>query len=355
MFLFFKKDKLAVIRLAAFIAFMLAMFMSWNLWFSDRSFPMATFFNWLPVPNSTVDVILILLFVIFFGVFVFKPNWKVGGVITLLYVYWALLDQNRLQPFFFELIFVVFAISYYKGDKKLAKQCLLLIFVGTYFWSGMHKYNDLFFEKWMNGLSKRIPFVPYWMRAVFTYAIPFLEAAFGLGLIFIKTRKIAIWLIAIMHMIILTTFLKGGFGYIVFPLTVFNVFTLFYMFYNDKENSFVEVFQFNSLKKVIFILLMLVLPFFNLVGRYDHILAFSYFSGKPKYCRIHFQDKEATLKLPNLIQKNVKEYNGAYYLDLNEWSTRSIHVLVYPEMRVYKKVQQHVDQYVDSPTQLGFY
>ena len=124
MFLFFKKDKLAVIRLAAFIAFMLAMFMSWNLWFSDRSFPMATFFNWLPEPNGSVDLILILLFVIFFGVFVFKPNWKVGGVITLLYVYWALLDQNRLQPFFFELIFVVFAISYYKGDKNLAKQCL---------------------------------------------------------------------------------------------------------------------------------------------------------------------------------------------------------------------------------------
>jgi len=351
----FKEDKLATIRLLAFIAYISAMAMSWNLWFSVRGFPMIPLFEGVPVSNTVVDFLLIGAFISLFLLFIVKPKWSIGFPIILIYTYWVLLDQNRLQHFFFELIFVVFALSIFKSNRNTAKKCLVWIFIGTYFWSGLHKYNDLFFEKWLNGLNKRIPFIPYWLRVSFTYTVPFLEAGFGLLLLFVKTRKIGIWLIAIMHLIILITFLKGGFGYAVIPLMAFNVLTLFIVFYNSKMRV-KELFIIDSFKIVVIYAITILLPLTNFFGFYDHILAFSYFSGKPKYGRIQFENKLQIEQLPGHIQEVVREYQGYYYIDLNEWSSNTIKVMVYPEMRVYKKIKIHVDGYIENPnTHLDFY
>jgi len=350
-----KKDNLVIIRLLAFIAFVSSMLMSWNLWFSERKFPLIPFLEGIPVPNGNIDLVLIGAFFSFFLVFIIKPKWSVGGAIILIYLYWCLLDQNRLQHFFFEIIFVVFALSVFNTETHTAKKCLLWIFIGTYFWSGIHKYNDVFFDKWLNGLNKRIPFVPYWMRVCFTYAVPFLEAGFGLMLLFIKTRKFGTWLIAIMHLIILVTFLKGGFGYAVIPLMLFNFLTLFLVFYNSNI-TVKQLFRIDSYKIVVMYFITILLPLSNFFGFYDHILAFSYFSGKPKYARIHFENKLDIQQLPDHIKRVVREYEDYYYIDLNEWSSYTIKVMVYPEKRVYEKVKKYVDGYLDSSnTHLEFY
>ena len=352
---FFKNDNLAIIRLLAFIAFFSSMLMTWSLWFSERTFPLVSLFDGIPAPNRNIDVVLIGVFISFFLLFIIKSKWSVGTPIILIYMYWSLLDQNRLQHFFFEIIFVVFALSIFNHKTITAKKCLLWIFIGTYFWSGMHKYNEVFFNKWLNGLNKRIPFVPYWMRVCFTYAVPFLEAGFGLMLLFVKTRKIGIWLIAIMHLIILITFLKGGFGYAVIPLMVFNVLTLFLVFYKSKITT-KQLFTIDSPKIIAIYLITVLLPLSNLFGFYDHILAFSYFSGKPKYGRIHFNNKFETEQLPSHIKNIVREYNGEYYIDLNEWSAYTIKVMVYPEMRVYHKLKAYIDEHLEDPnTHLEFY
>jgi len=351
----FKRDKLAIIRLLGFVAYVSAMAMSWDLWFSERTFPLVSLFEGVPVPNTVVDFLLIGSFISLFLLFILKPNWKIGMPIILIYIYWVLLDQNRLQHFFFEIIFVVFTLSIFKNNINVAKKCLLWIFIGTYFWSGLHKYNDLFFEKWLNGLNKRIPFIPYWMRVSFTYAVPFLEASFGLLLLFVKTRKIGIWLIAIMHFMILITFLKGGFGYAVIPLMVFNVFALFLVFYNNTMKM-KELFIIDSFKIVAIYFIAILLPLSNLFGFYDHVLAFSYFSGKPKYGRIHFENKLQTEQLPDQIREVVREHKGYYYIDLNEWSSYTIKVMVYPEMRVYKKLKTYIDSHLENPnTHLEYY
>lgn len=352
---FFKNDNLAIIRLLAFIAFFSSMLMTWSLWFSERTFPLVSLFDGIPAPNRNIDVVLIGVFISFFLLFIIKPKWSVGMPIILIYMYWSLLDQNRLQHFFFEIIFVVFALSIVNLKTITAKKCLLWIFIGTYFWSGMHKYNEVFFDKWLNGLNKRIPFVPYWMRVCFTCSVPFLEAGFGLMLLFVKTRKIGIWLIAIMHFIILVTFLKGGFGYAVIPLMVFNVLTLFLVFYKSKITT-KQLFTIDSPKIIAIYLITVLLPLSNLFGFYDHILAFSYFSGKPKYGRIHFNNKFETEQLPSHIKNIVREYNGDYYIDLNEWSAYTIKVMVYPETRVYHKLKVYIDKHLEDPnTHLEFY
>jgi len=329
--------------------------MSPRIWFSERLFPMIPVFDGIPIPSFTIDVLLIAVFLLSFLGFVFRPIWRLAFPVVAIYVFWVLLDQNRIQPFYFEMMFMVLALTQFNKNPKLVKQCILLILVGTYFWSGMHKWNDLFFEKWAHGLSKRIPFVPNWMRLAFTYAVPFLEALFGAFLIFSKTRKIGIWSITLMHAVILSTFVLGGYGYIVFPMTFFNVFVLFYLFYKSSFSP-KDLLVPKHPQSIALFLIAIVFPFLNFLGFYDHILAFSYFSGKPKYCKIHFNNPKDVEMLPDHIKLNVKRESLDYYIDLNEWSGRAIGVIVYPEERVYEKVQNHINTYLDKPnTYLEFY
>ena len=344
----FKTDKLFWVRFCAFLAFIIPLILSPRIWFSERLFPLISIIDGIPVPNFTIDVVLIAVFVLSFLGFVIKPIWKFSIIVIGIYVFWALLDQNRIQPFYFEIIFIVLALTQFRENPKLVKQCILLILIGTYFWSGVHKCNELFFEFWANGLSKRIPFVPNWMRLAFTYAVPFLEASFGICLIFSKTRKIGILSIALMHAMILTTFALGGFGYLVFPMTFFNVFVLFYLFYNSSF-SYKDLFVLNHPKSVALFLISIVFPVFNFFGLYDHILAFSYFSAKPKYCKVYFIDEQDIQTLPAHIKQNVRQDDGNYYIDLNEWAARTIGVMVYPEDRVYRKIQKHINSYLSKP------
>ncbi|MFD0964131.1 hypothetical protein [Pseudofulvibacter geojedonensis] len=350
----FKNDKLQVVRAVSFLVFLIPMLLTKSLWFSTRNFPTIPLFDTFSITNIYFDVFLLVTFLSFFVWFIINPNWKIGLPVVIIYTLWALLDQNRIQNFFFEIIYVVLALTIFSNNIKLAKECLLLIFVGTYFYSGLHKYNDLFFEKWMGGLDKRIPFIPYWMRSLFTNAIPFIEAAFGLGLLFIKTRKIVIWLLACMHGIIIVTLLKDSFGFAVIPLNIFNVFVLYYLFYEDSEINFKSIFKINHVKKVVFLLITIIFPCFNFLGKYDHILAFSYLSGKPKYARVYI-DKRDLKSFPIGIQSSIREFNGMYYIDFNEWAGKTIKVLVYPEERVYKDVKAYLDQYAKIPTEIEYY
>ncbi|WP_248722562.1 MauE/DoxX family redox-associated membrane protein [Seonamhaeicola sp. ML3] len=348
------KDVLFWTRLAVFLAFMIPFFICYDLWFSERLFPLVPVFDNLLVPNYTFDVILITLFVLLFFVFVFYPKWTIGIPIIIIYTYWVLLDQNRIQNFFFEIILMVFAMTEFRYNNILNKRCILIILIGTYFWSGLHKFNPIFLERWSLGLSRRISFVPSFFRDVFTYAVPFLEASFGVCLIFSNTRKIGIWLLALMHTIILVTLTMSNYGFVVFPLNIFNVFVLFFLFYRKPFNE--SVFKLNFTKSYIVFFVAILFPVLNFFGYYDHILSFSYFSGKPKYCRIYFSSSEEAKQLPSNIRENIREHNSVYYIDFNEWAGKTLGILVYPEERVYIKLQKHINSFIDTPnTRLEFY
>ncbi|RED48431.1 MauE/DoxX family redox-associated membrane protein [Seonamhaeicola aphaedonensis] len=347
-------DELFWIRLAAFLAFVIPIGMAPLIWFSNRDFPMISMFTGFWKLNFYLDLVIILGFVVCFLFFVFKPQWIAGIIVTVIYLFWIVLDQNRIQPFYFEIVFVVLALTQFKSGRQVAKQCLLLILIGTYFWSGVHKYNDVFFEKWLLGLENRIPYVPSWIKKCFTYAIPFLEAFFGVSLIFKNTRRIGVWLIAIMHLMILTTLTLSGTGFLIFPLTIFNVFTLFFLFYKQEDALFNK--DFRKPKILFFSILVFVLPVFNFVGFYDHLPSFSYFSGKPKYAMVYFDEDTNLNNLPTSITKHILVHEGRNYIDFNYWSGNTIKVMVYPENRVYKKIQNYIDSYFDEPkTQLVYY
>lgn len=348
------QDKFKLVRIACFVSFLFPMILTKTLWFSNRDFPTVPLFNWLTHSSMIIDVFLLLIFLISFFLFTQKSNLKTGLPIVFIYTIWCLLDQNRIQNFYFELIHVVFILAVFDKNETLQRKWLLYLFVATYFFSGIHKYNDRFYQLWMNGLNNRIPFVSIKLRALFTIAIPFLEAGFGIGLLFVKTRKVAIWLLAIMHGIILVTLLSDAYGYVVFPLNLFNVFVLFLLFYKDKKNVFRSALPLKKAQELIFMILFFALPLLNFVGKFDHILSFSYLTGKPRYARLYI-DKSDFDNLPPHIKNMTLSFEDRYYLDFNYWAGKTIKVLVYPEQRVYNNLKRTVEQYTKKTTRLELY
>ena len=159
-----------------------------------------------------------------------------------------------------------------------------------------------------------------------------------------------------MHAIIVTTLFVEGYGYAVIPLTLFNVITLLVLFYNS-DLSIGAVFKLNHLKPIAIFLIAIIFPVFNFFGLYDHLLSFSYFSGKPKYCRIWLTEKDDINKLPKHISNYMYEWKGTYYADLNYWSQESLGVCVYPEISVYNQINKQFQELLgdENKTKLELY
>lgn len=336
------------VRILLILSFIIPFILSFPVWLSKRNFPVTPLFFKGYEFNYNIDIALLLVFGLFAIWFILKEKGSGGLYFFIAYVGFCLLDQTRIQPFFFEISILILFYYVFRNNFDIFKIAFLILMAGTYFWSGLHKVNSNFFELWLGGLNKRIPFIPLPLRQAITNVIPFLEMSFGIALLFNKTRKLGIYLLALMHSMILITLLIGGSGFTVFPLNVVNVLLLFILCYHLDWN--VLRLKSSNLKLKIITFYALLLPSLNLIGLYDHLLAFSYFSGKPSYCNLVFLNKNDLDNLPQEIASTVRYYNGIHYLNINEWSVKYVHVLCYPEKRVYIYLKKYIESYTGNNT-----
>ncbi|AUP78064.1 hypothetical protein C1H87_04785 [Flavivirga eckloniae] len=329
--------------------------LSFPVWLSSRGFPTTPlFFKHLEF-HYYIDLALLLIFCISAIWFLLKDMGSGGLCFFLIYVLLSVFDQTRIQPFYFEIVVIIFFYYAFRNNFNHFKIAFFLLMAGTYIWSGLHKMNGTFYEFWFEGLNKRIPFVPVFFRQVFTWLVPFLEASFGVALLFNKTRKWGIYLLAIMHTMVLITLTYAGVGFTVFPLNMINVILLF-MLYRGFDWNIFKLKTHKSLKIRIIAFYALLLPALNLVGYYDHLLAFSYFSGKPSYCNIFFSSKDDRDKLPEKMQSIMREHEGKYYINVNEWSLIYVNLLCYPQDRVYLYLQDYIETFTgEHTTHLQYY
>lgn len=335
-------------RLLLIVCFAIPFAFSFPVWFSKRDFPVTPIFNWSIEFGQTIDFVFLSMFALFAFWFLLKERGKGGFFFFIMYVVFCILDQTRIQPFFFEIAILVLFYYLFRNYFKHFKIALLILMAGSYIWSGLHKINPTFFELWLGGLNKRIPFIPLFLRKVITYGIPILEMTFGLALLFKSTRKLGILLLAIMHSMVIVTLLLDGSGFTVLPLNIINVLLLIMLCYRLDWN--ILKLKSSNLKLKIIALYALVLPSLNFVGLYDHLLAFSYFSGKPSYANIVFNDSKDVDKLPLKLQEVTRTYNEVDYINLNEWSVKYVNVLCYPEERVYIYLQNYIESITGKNT-----
>ncbi|ARV06017.1 hypothetical protein BTO04_04560 [Polaribacter sp. SA4-10] len=350
------KQKVNWVRIIAIIPVLILMMYAPKLWVATKVFPVIPLFDWLPILKYPFDYILAGFFFIIQIVYIFQNKRWQGWVVILLYVFLALIDQNRLQPYFYQSFLTLFAIEIFnrKVPPKKVLYAIILLFFATYFWSGIQKVNEAFYIQWLTALNKHFSFLPQWFLVAFTYLVPWLEASMGILLLFNKTRKLGVLFILSMHGIITFLLFYLGYGYNVVPWNIQNMLSVVLLFWGLKTTNAFEFFvSFFNKQKIAILIFTLILPLTNNVtGFYDSLLSFHFFTADLNYYNV-FINEELEDALPEHIQLFYRFENGNAYLNMNEWAQYDNKVLFYPEERIIKYMDVYLRSFAENPNEKG--
>ncbi|QTE23024.1 MauE/DoxX family redox-associated membrane protein [Polaribacter cellanae] len=360
------QQKINYVRILAILPVLVMMVYAPKLWVTTKIFPVIPLFDWLPIPTAPFDYFLAGFFFVIQIIYIFQNKRWQGWLVVLLYVFLALVDQNRLQPYFYQSFLTIFAIVIFPknaGAKKVL-YAVILIFFATYFWSGIQKVNEAFYVQWLSALNKHFSCVetvntaliclPQRFLELFTYAVPWLEALMGILLLFNKTRKFGVISIIIMHGTITFLLFYLGYGYNVVPWNIQNIISVFIIFWTLKTTKGFDFFlQFFNKQKLVVLVFTMVLPLANnLTGFYDNLLSFHFFTADLNYYNV-FLNEELEEALPEHIQNFYRYKNGKAYIQMNEWAQYDNKVLFYPEERIIKYMDAYLRSFAKNPNEEG--
>lgn len=350
------KQRINWVRILAIIAVLILMLYGPKLWITTKDIPVIPLFDWLPIPTYPFDYILGIGFFLIQLFYIFKPKRWIGSVIVFLYIYLAFVDQNRLQPYFYQSFLTILAIVIFpkNAPPKKVLYAIILIFFATYFWSGIQKLNDAFYIQWLSALEKHFSFLPQWFLHGFTYAVPWLEALMGVLLLFNRTRRFGVGFILLMHGTITFLLFYLGYGYNVVPWNIQNMISVVILFWGLKTLKFYDFFYvlFDK-QKVIMLFITCFLPLGNnLFGIYDKLLSFHFFTADLNYYNV-FISEDLESKLPKHIQQYFRFQNGETYIQMNEWAGDVNKVLFYPEDRIITYANEYLKSFADDPNADG--
>lgn len=360
------KQKINYVRILAILGVLILMVYAPKLWVTTKVFPVIPLFDWLPIPTYPFDYLLGGFLFIIQIVYIFQNKKWQGWTIILLYLFLALVDQNRLQPYFYQSFLTIFAIEIFgrKAESRKILYAIILIFFATYFWSGVQKANEAFYIQWLSALNKHFSCIdgstnaliclPQWFLEIFTYAVPWLEALMGVLLLFNKTRKFGVLFILSMHGIITFLLFYLGYGYNVVPWNIQNMLSVTVLFWTLKtSNAFEFFFKFFNKQKVAILIFTIILPFSNwTTGFYDNLLSFHFFTADLNYYNV-FINEELEDNLPDHIHHFYRFENGKAYLQMNEWAQYDNKVLFYPEERIIKYMDVYLRSFAKNPNEKG--
>ncbi len=347
-------QKINWVRIVAILSVLVLMIYGPKLWITTKDFPVIPMFDWLPIPSYPFDYVLAIAFFLIQIVYIFNPKRWIGVFVLFLYIYLALVDQNRLQPYFYQSFLTILAIVVFPKNTAPKKilYAIILIFFATYFWSGIQKLNDAFYIQWLSALEKHFSFLPQWFLEIFTYAVPWLEASMGVLLLFNKTRKFGIAFILLMHGTITFLLFYLGYGYNVVPWNIQNMISVVILFWGLKTSKFYDFFfSFFDKRKAIIVFITCLLPLGNnLFGVYDKLLSFHFFTADLKYYNV-FISEDLEEKLPEHIQTYYRIHEGKVFINVNEWAGDVNKVLFYPEDRIIQALDVYLKSFADDPNQ----
>ncbi|QNM86232.1 hypothetical protein H9W90_03675 [Polaribacter pectinis] len=350
------EQKVNYVRILSILAVLVLMMYAPKLWLTTKVFPVIPLFDWLPIPTAPFDYILAGFFFVIQVLYIFQNKRWQGWLVVLLYLLLALIDQNRLQPYFYQSFLTIFAIVIFpkSADAKKVLYAVILIFFATYFWSGIQKVNEAFYIQWLSALEKHFSFLPQWFLVAFTYAVPWLEASMGILLLFNKTRKFGVFFILSMHGIITVLLFYLGYGYNVVPWNIQNMISVVVLFWTLKTSNALEFFlKFFNKQKVAILVFTVFLPLANnLTGFYDNLLSFHFFTADLNYYNV-FINEELEDALPDHIQRFYRYENGKAYLQMNEWAQYDNKVLFYPEERIINFMDNYLRSFAENPNEEG--
>jgi len=359
---FYNENKNVLLLKITCLFWLIAKLLSWRIWTTYRLLPTAPFFEGLDRLPALIHTVLFVLSLLLILLLFFRLNIIfLTGLLTI-EIFSCLLDQNRCLPWEYLYMFIIFIFIVNAGNPKLIVGCITFLLISTYFYSGLCKLNEGFLQVvWTNMILRSFLKVPAgivnqnWLHYS-GYALGLVELLAGVGLFFVKTQvKSAIVLIA-MHLGILLLLGPLGFkGYqVLWPWNTALILFLYFIFLKNNE----PVIVFQSITKgwnKLALVCWGILPALSFWSLWDKSLSSNLFSANLPGMIICVRDTSGCKPLQKFWYKKDSRHicNGQAKIDIQAWARIETNVSVYPEMRVFKIMQEKLaKQY--GPAGLSF-
>ncbi len=341
---------------------------TWNLWTPQTVFPQIPFFEFLVNVPGVVDWILLSLAVAsLVGVLLFRRGVGVKFSLIIFAVSASLmvsLDQHRLQPWMYQ--FIIYAIIMACCPARSAMAKLRWITVSIYLFSAVSKFDFQFAETLgVEFLSTLVGFVGLdpatwskWLVTAMVVAFPAFEFMAGISLIYRPIRRIAIWAIVAMHLLLLLILgplgLDHQFGVLVWNVYLLGQAVILFGWVGSTRrvgeggrsegNASTNTEQAKHepaarLEQLAFILVAIVLaiPFTVGTGVCDHWLGWEVYAPRSSRAKLEIYEEVSSELVPFLVPSS--KFNE---LDIERWSLETLHVPINPQARIQFAVASYV-------------
>jgi hypothetical protein len=347
-------QRLQFIKLTVLAGLFISVLLSLNLWAGQRWFPKVPLLeNFLgftaPYDYIELAILCILIFFCFFN-----PGKKPVWSLLIFCAFLCIEDQNRIQPWFFNYLFILCILLFYKQRVDEPNNfisvfiCLQVLVALIYMFSGIQKLNSLFVQDTFNWIIEPLEHVlsakQMALFSRFGKLVPYIEMFIGIGLLIKPLRFIALPLVIIMHVFILLMLGPTGrsFNYVVWPWNIVMIVLCLLLYNNIKQERFFDIsFLFKHISFYLVVTVMFILPLFSLNNKYDSYLSSSLYSGNTHGCKLILSDK-AYGKLPYYLRSFVTKNSDYNILYIKHWAMAELNTPCVPEYRIFKKVQERI-------------
>ncbi|MBN9415285.1 MAG: hypothetical protein J0I12_07580 [Candidatus Eremiobacteraeota bacterium] len=308
-------DLVAASRCLTLLAMAWALWLSRRAWTGPRLAPRTPVFPGAPSVEALFPALFGLLALSLVG------SWAVAPLVVLLGLFCAS-DWTRFRPWLYQNVCLILSLTYLPPAQALL--ACQLVTVSIYFWAGLMKVNRLFVEVVMPYITG--PLCKNRFPGRVSYAIPFVEAALGLGLLFPVTRGISILGALGMHAFILLCFSRWGHKTHreIWPwnaaMALNNV-----LLFGFSSSSALDILWGSHLWHRLLLLLFAVLPVLGFWNRLDPVFSHGHMAGRHCFGAL-FLTRRLQRRLPERLRGLCHSQGRYFMLDISQWWMEELRV-----------------------------
>ncbi len=350
-------QRMILIRVILIFSVIISIFLSFNLWGGERSFPYSPAFEESLI-KPPYDYILVGLALFFWmGALVFRYHRLFIFLACLMMFFLILFDVSRLQPWVYMYGSLLVIFIFYDGRVDDSNKytsffiILQLIVASFYFFNGLSQLNSLFtdtsLEQIILPLKKVVSdrqFLFFKKAGAFT---PYVFIFIAFGLIISPIRYIAISVALFIHFLLFLFLFPSASNqnYALWFSNLAFIFLLLFLFSGKtKQRYFSPTFLFSRPIFYPVIIVFLIMPFFNCKSQWPDFLSSNFKSGNAQSATI-LVEQTLYKKLPLYTRYFCVQKDSSYVFEYKAWCSHELKSDVYPSEAVFNSIYAYLTRY----------
>ena len=357
--------RLTGLKVTVVVGFCLGLVLSAPLWIGPRSYPTAPIIGALPVLDGiAAQILFAALMALAVAILAApRPRLFIAAFAAVVAAFCAL-DQTRWQPWVFQYEFLLVALAAFSWDRDDAAgrdrtlNIARLVVACTYVFSGLQKLNANFVDTEFPWIVEPVTRLIPWLGEplhLFGVAVPFIQVAFGVGLITRRFRRISLIVAVAMHVFILAMFGPAGHDWneAVWPWTAAMAAFDILLFAGAADVAPRDILWTpRSPCHAAALALFVAAPLLSFFNAWDSYLSAALYSGNVTEAQIYTTDA-AKAALPATIARYLVHTSpDTNVINLQRWAFEDLRVAPYPEARVFKSIAHSVCDQLPDRTRL---